>query len=181
MIELPAAVVTAFRNARIGLRMWSMGTDEIDGLIGPMTEEDREAARRGRGGPLWDDPGCGVAALGSSSAGVSEATQRPGKPFAETVRERAAADPEFRRALRDAASGMTHSQTIETAPTDGTLIYGFDGTQWRRCQWRVPVGGGGKACWVHAGFLPVKLTLWAPIDAEYEAIIDSIARGNRAA
>lgn len=122
MIELPAAVVTAFRNARIGLRMWSMGTDEIDGLIGPMTEEDRDAARRARGMPLGDDPGCGVAALGSSSAGASEATQRSGKPFAETVRERAAVDPEFRRALRDAASKIDYGYYWWRHHSDGSTF-----------------------------------------------------------
>jgi hypothetical protein len=43
-------MTTALRNARIGLAMWGMATPEIDALIGPMSEEDRELARRGRGG-----------------------------------------------------------------------------------------------------------------------------------
>jgi hypothetical protein len=55
--EGEALMVTALRNARVGLAMWSMGTDEIDSLIGPMNEEDRIKARAGRGGPLWDEGG----------------------------------------------------------------------------------------------------------------------------
>lgn len=73
-----------------------------------------------------------------------------------------------------------YRQPIETAPKDGTLIYGFDGTQWRRCVWGLPVGGGGRPDWIHAGFLLVKLTHWAEINIEYEAIIDSVALGMRA-
>lgn len=55
--EGAAKLTAALRNARIGLAMWSMGTPDIDALIGPMTEEDRVLARRGRGGSLWDDGG----------------------------------------------------------------------------------------------------------------------------
>lgn len=64
--EVTARLVTALRNARIGLAMWSMSTQEIDAAIGPMNEEDRAAARRGRGGPLWDE-GDGVTHSGQTS------------------------------------------------------------------------------------------------------------------
>lgn len=63
-----ARMVTALRNARIGLAMWSMSTEEIDAIIGPMNEEDRAHARAGRGGPLWDESD-GIAACGQASSG----------------------------------------------------------------------------------------------------------------
>lgn len=63
-------LVKALRNARIGLAMWSMSTEEIDALIGPMSEEDRVRARAGRGGgPLWDEDECGEPVSGQSSGG----------------------------------------------------------------------------------------------------------------
>ena len=123
-------IETALRNARINLKMWSMGTPEIDEILGPMPEEDREKARRGRGGSLYDDPGVEWSGVVSGGGGgdatskadvssvqcpyefgliVGETVKIHGMPYTYLGNGRlgGGTDPAMTRAMRDGAGVYT--------------------------------------------------------------------------